>query len=238
MNDASFNEDWKYSFSFMDEMTAILGQVSLTDRFDIEDRERDSDLMMLQWMSQDYTHPLRLGLRVRRPDQFCRIDKTLGVPYAKQYTHRTHKFSGAKTEFEKMVKDGYGNYMLYAFANNSNECLKQWVVIDLKAFRDIYFPRLLYNKKLDRFGYRISDHSVIRNVASQWNNRSSSRDDFIAINRDMVPLAIIASSNDWDENGNPIVPTWIKPNYDSGEIIVKDNTVIKSEWTQTYLRVQ
>jgi hypothetical protein len=68
---------------------------------------------------------LRIACRVRHVDYWKR--------YPDQFTIRSRRDSGAKTELAKIL-DGHGDWMFYGF-HDEGDTIRQWYLIDLHAFR-------------------------------------------------------------------------------------------------------
>lgn len=86
------------------------------------ERENDSDLVAFK------SGQLTVFARVRRDSYYVR--------YPNQFTLRSHRKSGAKTELERIIA-GEGRYYFYGFAKpKSRGNLVAWYLIDLDAFRE------------------------------------------------------------------------------------------------------
>jgi hypothetical protein len=101
----------------------ILGQYLISDAPIDEDRERNTDLIVLT------LKPYRIGVRLRGWNYHAR--------YGNQFTIRSSRPSGAKTEFEKIM-DSWGDYFFYGFMHPHSERYRvvEWTLGDLNAFRD------------------------------------------------------------------------------------------------------
>ena len=71
------------------------------------------------------TENVRIGCRVRA--------QKYAEKYGTQFTIRSSRDTGAKTELEKIV-DGWGDWMFYGFEYSPTK-LSPWFVVDLRAFR-------------------------------------------------------------------------------------------------------
>ena len=121
--------DKRWSDKFLPEIKAILG-VYLIDEPPIEeDRERNTDLMVLRMDA------VRIACRVRK-------EKYL-ASYGDEFTIRAGRPSGYKTELAKII-EGWGNYFFYGFANENE--LVQWKLADLNVFRRWYNTELFYGR--------------------------------------------------------------------------------------------
>ena len=85
-----------------------------------DDRNRATDLI-----SADDS--CRVGVRIRANS---------ALHYNGEFTMRFARASGARCEWQKIVKDGYGDYMVYGFRDADKPgWLVEWVLIDLAVFR-------------------------------------------------------------------------------------------------------
>jgi hypothetical protein len=113
--------DWNWSDRFIPEIKRIVGPRLLEPAKLEVDRNQATDLVTLR------AREIQIACRVRRP--------AFGNAYTRQFTIRSHRNSGAKTEFDKIV-EGWGDWMLYGFAAvNSESALSNWSLIDLHSFR-------------------------------------------------------------------------------------------------------
>jgi len=87
--------------------------------FDIDQSEA-TDLIVLR------ARDMRIAVRIRRFGYFPR--------YGSQFTIRCRRESGAKTELAKIV-EGFGDWLFYGHANDSEDQIEHWMLIDLAAFR-------------------------------------------------------------------------------------------------------
>ncbi len=115
-----FQRDFQYGLRFMPHVKRILGEHLISEAPMTEDMNRNTDLMVLTLGA------VRIACRVRRRQFYDR--------YPDDVTVRASRPSGAQTEFHKMLS-GWGDYFLYGFADDDDECLHAWTLIDLKQFR-------------------------------------------------------------------------------------------------------
>lgn len=116
----TWTQDKKWSDKFLPVIKSILGQVLFRTAPQIEDAKRNTDLLVLR------AGDIRVACRVRRHQYLA--------SYGHEFTLRASRASGAKTELSKVL-DGWGDYMIYAFADEAETGLAQWVLGDLKVFR-------------------------------------------------------------------------------------------------------
>lgn len=114
-----WEKDKAWSDRFLHQIKGILGQNLIGEPPIAEDREHNTDLMVLKMDA------VRIACRVRRYEQQC---------YAGEFTIRTGRPSGMKTELAKIV-EGWGDYMFYGFANADGTLVEKWILGSLSAFR-------------------------------------------------------------------------------------------------------
>lgn len=125
MND--WENDKRWSDRFLPEIKAILGRFLIKEASREEDAERNTDLVVLKMDS------VRIACRIRR-------NAYLGS-YGNQFTIRSGRPSGIKTELTKIV-EGWGNFLFYGFSNKEETQIEQWKIADLNVFR------LEFNRKI------------------------------------------------------------------------------------------
>jgi hypothetical protein len=114
-----WEDDKHWSDRFIPEMKRILGEHLIGEAPVEEDRERNTDLVVL------LVKPARIACRVRTPGYF--------PAYAHEFTIRSAR-QAATTELAKVMA-GWGDFMLYGFADTSGQALCRWTLLDLSAFR-------------------------------------------------------------------------------------------------------
>ena len=119
--------DWKTDKAASDlllpNIKAILGQCLIGEPPVEEDQKRNTDLIVLRLA------PVRVACRVRKFEYMSE--------YRDEFTIRTGRPSGAKTELAKIV-EGWGDYLFYGFASECGQSLAAWFIGDLAVFRDWY----------------------------------------------------------------------------------------------------
>lgn len=123
----TWRENKAWADKFLPEMKRIVGEHLIGEAPEEEDWQRNTDLIVLTM------RPLRIACRVRRHEFLAQ--------HADEFTMRAECKSGNKTELAKVV-EGWGDYMLYAFADADEKGLARWTLIDLNAFR-LWFVRHL-----------------------------------------------------------------------------------------------
>jgi hypothetical protein len=142
-------QDKKWSDLFMPEIKAILGFYLLGEATNDDDCFKATDLMLLKMDS------VRIAVRMRKKNYST-------IPYINEFTIRTSRTSGAKTELTKIIS-GWGDYLFYGFENTNNLSLGFWNLIDLKIFRE-NFARMQY----------LSDKNILPgNNIENWDGSSS-----------------------------------------------------------------
>jgi hypothetical protein len=122
-----WEQDHEWGRRFLPEMKRIVGQYLIAEAPATDDQTRNTDLIVLNLSN------VRVACRVRK---FSYLDK-----YGDQFTIRAGRPNGTPTELHKVVA-GWGDYILYAFANQNESALAAWVLGDLKVFR-LYFNTCL-----------------------------------------------------------------------------------------------
>lgn len=113
-----WQDDKAWSDRYLDEVKGILGRVLIGPAPEEDDRERNTDLIVLKMDS------VRIACRIRREEYFRK--------FPHQFTIRTSRPNGNKTELAKIV-EGWGDYFFYGFGGTDS--LLWWGLGDLKAFR-------------------------------------------------------------------------------------------------------
>lgn len=119
--------DKEWSDGLLTEIKSILGVHLIGEPPVEEDAERNTDLMVLRMDA------VRIGCRIRRNNQIGYID---------EFTIRTSRPSGVKTELAKII-EGWGDFFFYGFADETGSRLAAWTLADLKVFRGQYARMLV-----------------------------------------------------------------------------------------------
>ena len=158
-------DDWKkdklWSDVFIPEIKQILGTHLIAPAPFDEDAERNTDLIVLK------LEAVRIACRIRK-------NKYL-ASYGNQFTIRSGRPSGAKTELTKII-EGWGDYFFYGFAAANERHLERWILGRLGALR-LYINRQL---ALNRRGWE-----------QQKNIDGSS--DFVCFEYEKIPEFIVAT---------------------------------------------
>jgi hypothetical protein len=117
----TWETDKAWSDRFVPEIKSILGGVLIDAADPDDDALRNTDLITLT---------LRGGVRVA-----CRIRKHHYLSkYGDEFTIRCSRPSGTETEIDKLLS-GWGDYLFYGFADETESRLAAWLVGDLHVFR-------------------------------------------------------------------------------------------------------
>jgi len=122
-----WRDDKHWSDRFVPEIKAIAGRYLLMVAPEIEDIERNSDLITL------HMNTVRIACRIRRSEY---------IQYADEFTIRCHRAQGGKTELEKII-EGWGDYLFYGIADTDEQRLQCWALLDLRVFRTWWSNQLL-----------------------------------------------------------------------------------------------
>lgn len=126
----SWESDKRWSDRFLPEIKSILGQLLIGEPPVEEDEERNTDLIVLRMEA------VRICCRVRR-------NKFIG--HSDEFTIRTTRPAGTKTELDKIV-EGYGSYFFYGICDPEEQRLASWFVGNLNVFR-LWFTRYIANNQ-------------------------------------------------------------------------------------------
>jgi hypothetical protein len=137
---SGYSFDRKWSDQFIPEMCRIVGPHLLIPSTLEQDIKQAADLVVLK------ASGVTIACRVRRSGYV--------KDYGNQFTIRSQRLNGSKTELEKIV-DGWGDWMFYAHANEKEDGFALWHLLDLSAWRAHLIRNLQKiecGKKLNRDG--------------------------------------------------------------------------------------
>lgn len=117
---ASYGADRKWSDRFIPKIKQIVGPYLLEESSLEVDRKQAVDLVVLN------ARNLAIAVRVRRPQYESK--------YKNEFTIRSHRDSGATTEYEK-ITNGWGDWLFYGFSTPDEKDVLPWMLIDLHAVR-------------------------------------------------------------------------------------------------------
>ena len=115
-----YAEDRRWSDRFLPEIKEIIGPHLLTESLFEMDTKMATDLIVLRAKNID------IACRIRRPGYSER--------YPNQFTIRSSRDSGVKTELEKII-NGFGDWMFYGHSDHKEIQVGLWYLIDLSAWR-------------------------------------------------------------------------------------------------------
>lgn len=134
MKQASFKNDFSWQMKYLPVVKNLVGPLLLKDAPMEIDKTEATDLMVL--VARD----MRIGCRIRRAGY---ADK-----YGDEFTIRSHRDSGAKTELAK-ITEGWGDWLFYGHAEHDDlPVLARWMIVDLHAWR----AHMIRHKDKIRFG--------------------------------------------------------------------------------------
>ncbi len=110
-----------WSDQFLPEMKHILGEALIHEADVKEDALRNTDLVTLAMQGQQ-----RIACRIRRHRYL--------KDHFQEFTLRCSLRSERQTEFDKLLQ-GWGDFLFYGFANETETGLAQWFIGDLEIFR-------------------------------------------------------------------------------------------------------
>ena len=116
----SYSADRRWSDAFIPAIKKIVGPLLLEESSFEVDTQQAADLVVMN--ARDKT----IACRVRRSGYAER--------YGYEFTIRSQRDSGAKTEREKII-DGFGDWMFYGHAHTDGMNVSRWMVVSLPALR-------------------------------------------------------------------------------------------------------
>ena len=158
----SYEDDWDRAKTFIPEARMLIAQCLakylVLEAPMVEDRERNTDFIVLK------SNDIRIA---------CRVRKHYAIQWKHQFTIRSFRASGAKTELAK-INEGWGDFFFYGIADDSDTKIEQWTLSDLETFRQ------WYPEGQNKLSYRLNDDGHSGFVIGSW--------------RDLPDRFIIASS--------------------------------------------
>lgn len=117
----SWQKDKIWSDQFIPTIKYLVGpKLLIESKLEEEDALEATDLLILK------ARDMRIACRIRRPG--------FSEKYYSQFTIRSQRDSGTKTELEKIMS-GYGDWMFYGHSTGHGVELAPWYLIDLEIFR-------------------------------------------------------------------------------------------------------
>lgn len=130
----AWQSDKAWAGRFLPQLKRICGEYLIGEAPEEEDAQRNTDLIVLR------LEPVRVACRVRRHNV------VLNQRYREEFTIRTERPSGIKTELAKII-EGYGDYILYGFADESDRRLCAWTLGALRVFRLWFMSQVIKQKR-------------------------------------------------------------------------------------------
>ena len=161
----SWKNDKKWSDKFICKITPILGSNFIAEPPIEEDRDRNTDLIVLTM------NPIRFGCRIRKNYYYNY--------YSNEFTIRADRPSGNETEIKKIM-NGWGDYFFYGFANEDETDLEDWFIGDLNVLR----KWLKKEKKQGRI--KKKDWNIKKNIDGS--------SEFLVLNKSELPHNFIFAS--------------------------------------------
>lgn len=127
---SDYTTDRQWSDRFIPAIKRIVGPLLLEPADFGRDASEATDLIVLT------ARDMRIAARIRRLGY---ADK-----FGCEFTIRAQRDSGAETELSKIV-NGWGDWLFYGHAAETETSIERWMVIDLHAFRAALIRR---NKEL------------------------------------------------------------------------------------------
>lgn len=131
-------EEWEldknWASRFIAQIKGIVGKCLIREAPYEDDALRNTDLMVLT-----FPDGIRIGCRVRRPKLYNGDDTF--QKYRNEFTIRSSRGSGAKTELEKII-EGWGHYFFYGISDPEEKSLRSYILGDLKIFRSWFINKV------------------------------------------------------------------------------------------------
>lgn len=116
----NFKKDKSFSDQFIPQVKKILGEYLITEATFSLDANEATDLLIMQ------AKDLRIACRIRRYGYYHK--------FPNEFTIRSIRDSGAKTEMEK-ITNGFSDYYLYGHASKCQTKVEHYFVLDMRRFR-------------------------------------------------------------------------------------------------------
>lgn len=127
---SGWKTDKRKSDIYLPALKRILGEHLIGEPPVAEDQERNTDLIVLRMEA------VRIAARVRE-NKWVHSNPN-------DFTIRSKRPSGVKTELHKII-EGWGDYMIYGFAEPTGPELAAWHLLDLNVFRLSLATHLINN---------------------------------------------------------------------------------------------
>lgn len=131
----TFRRDLAWTEPFMPAVLQIVGPRLVRPAPLVLDREEATDLIVLT------ASDLRVGVRLRRPGYNDR--------FPSEFTIRRERDSGARTEWQKVMYDGWGDWLFYGHASG-DAAVWPWMIVDLCRLRGVLIKHPFTRHRCDR----------------------------------------------------------------------------------------
>jgi hypothetical protein len=118
---SSWTGDYKWAAIFDRQIKMAIGPHVIGNASAEDDMEKATDLVLV-------TNRVRIACRMRR------WDMNAHARYGEQFTIRSARESGTKTELSKILA-GWGDLFFYGWGDPRTRRLREWSLIDLSVFR-------------------------------------------------------------------------------------------------------
>ena len=150
----NFRSDFAWQERFYDTVRYIVGPLLLEPAGLERDMAEATDFMVLK------ARDMRIGCRIRRAASAG--GKSFSDRYPWEFTLRSHRDSGAKTELAKIL-EGWGDWLFYGHAaHNDLPSLARWFVLDLHEFRLLHdWPLIKCVKQKNKDGTHFHAYDIL-----------------------------------------------------------------------------
>jgi len=130
---STWKQDKAWSDGLLIQIKSILGVYLIGEASQEEDQQHNTDLVVLKMEA------VRVGCRIRR------FAYWQNETFRQQFTIRSSRPSGAETELAKIIS-GWGQYLFYGFADETEAELQAYTILDLNVFRLWLMREMVRNK--------------------------------------------------------------------------------------------
>lgn len=121
---SDWNSDYRWASTFDRQVKMAIGPHVIGNATAEDDMEKATDLVLV-------TDRVRIACRIRRWSVVAH------AKYGGQFTVRSGRDSGARTELSKIL-EGWGDLFFYGWGDPQTKRLREWHLIDLAVFRRHY----------------------------------------------------------------------------------------------------
>ena len=123
----TFGDDFRWQSQFVSTIQRIVGPFLIVPSPLQVDCHEATDFMVL--LGRD----IRIAARVRRASCLQRWPA-----FANEFTIRSHRTNGVRTEWAKVIEDGYADWMFYGHHTGVGRRVYPWMLVDLSVLRGLY----------------------------------------------------------------------------------------------------